>query len=98
MSIYSLFEAISRTLLNNPILILKHDKLYYLKTNQWYDITEFKFDDQYVTKYNFGLTYCMSDKNDRRIISIKNWYLKNPEDFKSLVKYNRILKLKDRNN
>lgn len=98
MSIYSLFEAISRTLLNNPILILKHDKLYYLKTNQWYDITEFKFDDQYVTKFNFGLTYCMSDKNDRRIISIKNWYLKNPEDFKSLVKYNRILKLKDRNN
>jgi hypothetical protein len=98
MSIYSFFEAISRTFLNNPILILKHDKLYYLKTNQWYDITEFKFDDQYITKYNFGLTYCMSDKNDRRIISIKNWYLKNPEDFKSLVKYNRLLKLKDRNN
>ncbi len=96
MFFYFLIEAISRVLLNNPILILKNDQLYYLETNQWYDITEYKFDDQYVTKYNFGLTYCMSDKNDKRIISIKNWYLNNPEDFKSLIHYNRLMKLKER--
>src|SRR5574343_96410 len=88
MSIYFLIEAIGRVLLKNPILILNNHQLYYLKSNQWYDITKCKFDDQYVSQYNFGLTYCMSDKDDTRIITIKNWYLKNPEDFKNLVNYN----------
>lgn len=87
----SIFESIGKLLLKNPVFILKGEKLYYIHTNEWYDIRNYYFSDEYVGRHNYYATYCMFDQNKTCILREKNWHLKNEEVFKSHVKYNQLV-------
>ncbi|MNJ83376.1 hypothetical protein D3C87_07940 [compost metagenome] len=88
----SIFESIGRLLLKNPVFVLKGEGLYYIHTNEWYDIRNYEFRDENIGKHNYYETYCMFDEKGTRILKEKNWHLKDEEVFKSHVKYNqRIL-------
>lgn len=45
-------ELIGNLIMKNPIFILKNEKLFYLKTNQWYDIYDYTFEDKMIGKHN----------------------------------------------
>jgi hypothetical protein len=91
---YAMQEAFSKVLYKNPILILSKSKIFYLKTQKWYDISEHKFGDKYIGKGNFQLTFCMEDKNEKYIFQINNWHLDDHEYFKAKLRYNKKISLK----
>jgi len=93
---YAIQESISRVLYRNPVLILSEDKLYYIKTQKWYDLTEYKFEDKHIGRLNLNLTFCMEDKKEKRTFALNNWHLDNPEDFKSHLKYRQAINLKSK--
>lgn len=89
-------KPIGRLMLKNPIFILQQGKLYYLEYNKWYDITEYKFSEEFITKNNWSQSYCMTGKDDYRVFAENNWYFHSSEDFKSKVKYQRLVKIKEK--
>ena len=93
---YAVQEALSRVLNSNPVLILSKDKVYYIKTQKWYNIEDYKFEDVHVGRFNLNLTFCMEDKNKKKVIALNNWHLQNPEEFKSKLKYHKAMNLKAR--
>lgn len=92
--LYLMLESLARVIYKNPVLILSEGKLYYIKTQTWYNVEEYKFEDKHVGRLNVNLTFCMMDKKDRRIFALNNWNLHNPEDFKSKLTYQRAMILK----
>ena len=91
---YELQDAFSKVLYKNPVLILSNDKLYYIKTQKWYDLKKYKFEDRYLGRFNPSLTFCMEDEKQKNIFKINNWILDNYEEFKLKLKYNRKMSLK----
>lgn len=91
----SIFKSIGNLLLKNPVFILNGKHLFYLRTNQSYDILNYSFSDEYIGRTNYYGTFCMIDKKGKRIITEKNWHLKNEEEFKSHIKYNKFLLAKE---
>ncbi|TSJ46379.1 hypothetical protein [Fluviicola chungangensis] len=91
----SIFKSIGILLLKNPLFILNGKHLFYLRTNQSYDIRDYTFSDEYIGRTNYFGTFCMADKKRKRIITEKNWHLKNEEIFKSQLKYNKLLLKKE---
>lgn len=87
----SIVESIGKLLLKNPVFILKGEKLYYIHTNEWYDIRNYHFSDEYFGRHNYYATYCMFDQNKTCILREKNWHLKDEEVFKSHIKYNQLV-------
>lgn len=96
--VFYLFGKIWMFLLKNPVFILQGDRIYYLLTNEWYPIMEYDFRDEYIGKHNYYATFCMFDKTGKRIISEKNWHLKDEEEFKSHLKYNKLILARERSN
>ncbi len=94
MILYILDKA-GMLLLKNPLFILQGEKIYYLRTNEWYPIMDYDFRDEYIGKHNYYATFCMFNKKGERIIAEKNWHLKNEEEFKSHIKYNKLLLTKN---
>lgn len=94
--LYEIQKPIGRLMLKNPIFILHQGKLYYLEYNKWYDITEYQFSEEFITKYNWSQSYCMTGKGDYRVFAENNWYFHAPEDFKSKVKCQRLVKIKEK--
>jgi hypothetical protein len=86
-----ILRVFSMLLLRNPLYILQGDQIYYLKTNQWYNIMEHDFRDEMLGKFNYYETFCMFDRNGKQIWAEKNWYLKDEEVFKSHLKYNKLI-------
>lgn len=80
----------SIALFKNPILILNEDKIYFHKTQKWYSITEYTFDDKHIGRANMNLTYCMVDKNGKFIFKLNNWFLKNEEAFKAKLESRKL--------
>lgn len=98
-SLLFLYEAqkpIGRLMLKNPIFILNNGKLYYLKYDKWYDITEYKFSEEFDSRYNWSQSYCMTDRNNFRIFTENNWYFHVAENFKSKVHYQRLIKIREK--
>lgn len=91
---YAAQEALSRVFFKNPVLILSENKLYYIKTQQWYNLAEYKFEDKHIGGINLNLTFCMEDKKQKRTFALNNWHLDNPEDFKRILHYRRAMILK----
>jgi hypothetical protein len=89
--LYLMLESLARVIYKNPVLILSEGKLYYIKTQTWYNIEEYKFEDQHIGRLNLNLTFCMIDRKDHRIFALNNWNLHNPEDFKSKLTYQRAM-------
>jgi hypothetical protein len=92
--LYALQESIAKVIYKNPVLILSKGMVYYFKTQTWYNIEEFKFEDQHIGRININLTFCMIDNKNIRIFALNNWHLHNPEDFKSRLTYQRAMILK----
>ncbi|MBC9812774.1 hypothetical protein H9Y05_09850 [Crocinitomicaceae bacterium CZZ-1] len=91
--LYEIQYPIGRLMLKNPIFILDQGKLYYLEYNKWYDITEYQFSEEIITNHNLSQSYCMTDKNNYRIFAENNWFFHAPENFKSKVRYQRLIKI-----
>ncbi len=89
---YFFIEYLSHLLFKNPILILDGNQLYYIDTNQWYNIMDFEFEDEVDDGGVNGIPksyYCMFDKKTgKKIFSLRNWHLFDEENFK-LVLHNR---------
>jgi hypothetical protein len=92
--LYGFNEIIGRFLIKNPIFILKDENLYYLKTQEWYNVYDFNFQDKFEGRYNLFLTYTMSDKEGNKIFSEKNWHLQNEDNLKDYIRYIQLKKLK----
>lgn len=89
--IFYILRIIAMLMLKNPVFILQGDRIYYLDTNEWYPIMDYDFRDEYIGRHNYYGTFCMFDKKGEKIISEKNWYLKDEEEFKSHIKYNKLI-------
>jgi hypothetical protein len=96
--LYAFQESIARVLYRNPVLILSDGKVYYIKTQTWYNLKDYIFEDKHVGKLNLNLTFCMEDKKDNKIFALNNWHLLNPEDFKSRLTYQRAMIIKAKHN
>lgn len=94
--LYEIQQPIGRLMLKKPIFILDQGKLYYLEYNKWYDITEYQFSEEFITKYNLSHSYCMTDRNNYRIFAKNNWFFHAPENFKSKVRYQRLIKIREK--
>ncbi len=69
----SLFYDYFGMKIKNPIFILSKSKLFYLRTNTWYDVLEYEFDDIIVGRNNYSLTFRMRDKNNEVIFLEDNF-------------------------
>jgi hypothetical protein len=97
---YEFLKSLSKLLCKNPLLILSEGKLYYLKTQSWYSIENYIFEDKfYITSYSWfnpSRTFYMEDKNQQEIFAINNWYLSDSDDFKRKLTYQRAMIIKDK--
>lgn len=85
---YLLQDYISRLLFKNPILILDKNRLYYIYTNQWYDIMDFEFENEIKDSTNTipkSYFQMINKKTGERIFHLRNWYLFDEESFKTVL-------------
>ena len=85
---YLLQDYFSRLLFKNPILILDKNRLYYIYTNQWYDIMDFEFDNDNFNTVNTlrkSYFYMIDKKTGEKIFRLRNWYLFDEENFKTVL-------------
>jgi hypothetical protein len=87
-------EPVGNLFIKNPIFIINNDKLYYLKSDKWYDINNYYFKDISMGQNNHFKTYCMLNQKNDVIISEKNWYLKNEDYLKTQIQKNKIKNIK----
>lgn len=81
--VYNLTEIIGRIILKNPIFILEGNRIYYLKTNCWYEVSEYKFED----KMDKRSLFCMLDRKGKIIFSENNRFLENTDRLKNQIKW-----------
>ena len=89
--VFYILEIISMLLLKNPVFILQGEQIYYIRTNEWYPIMEHDFRDKKIGKLDYYETFCMYNRKDQLVLKEKNWYLKCEEEFKSHIKYNKLI-------
>lgn len=88
--LYAVYGLIGMILLEQPIFILDKTKLYYLKTNQWYDLDSHIFENKIQGRHNYYLTFCVKDKKGNQLLSENNWFLKDEDQLISAIKYLKI--------
>lgn len=73
----------------NAVFILSESKLYYLKTNNWYDVLDYTFEDNFFLREELASYYTMSDKQNRIIFEEKSLDLKQDqlEKLKGHIRY-----------
>jgi hypothetical protein len=95
---YELHKSISKIICKNPILVLSEGKIYYLKTQAWYNLDDYIFEDKfYITTLSWpnpSRTFYMEDKTQQVIFAINNWYLSDSDDFKKKLTFQRAMILK----
>ena len=79
--LYMLVKTIGNLMVRNPVIILTRDKIYYLKTNQWYSLYEYELDDM-----NYK-TLAFRRKNATGYIEFaeSRWDLSSDDEFMSLL-------------
>lgn len=80
--LYMLVKTIGNLMVRNPVIILTRDKIYHLKTNQWYSLYEYELDDM-----NYK-TLAFRRKNATGYIEFaeSRWDLSADDEFMSLLK------------
>jgi hypothetical protein len=79
---YILIQKLGNLILKNPVLILTRDKIYYLKTNQWYSLYEYELDDMnYKT-----LAFRRKNATGYNEFAESRWDLASDDEFMSLLK------------
>lgn len=81
------FTHFNNILLKHPIFILDNTKLYYIHTNQWYDLDMHSFNNEIVGKNNYYLTFTVKDENGKQVLSENNWVLHDEDRFYKAVRY-----------
>lgn len=81
------FGFLSKILLKNPIFILDKTRIYYLKTDQWYDLEDHTFTNSIEGSHNYYLTLYVTDSNGKRVIVEKNWLLSDEDRLFSSIRY-----------
>jgi hypothetical protein len=51
--LYMLVKTIGNLIVKNPVIILTRDKIYYLKTNQWYSLYDYEQSDSSYRTFAF---------------------------------------------
>ena len=85
--LYNLTETIGRLLIKKPVFIIEENNIYYLKTNTWYNIANYQFQERSTGRINLFLTYCMIDRKGKAIFSEKNWWLEDTEKLKDQIRW-----------
>lgn len=88
--LYGIYGLVGMILLKQPVFILDKTKLYYLKTNQWYDLDSHTFENRIRGRYNYYLTFCVKDKIGNELLRENNWFLNNEDGLISMIKYLKI--------
>jgi hypothetical protein len=76
--------------LKKPIFILDHSRIYYLKTDKWYDLKSHRFDNVIAGRMNYYLTFRIKDETGKVLISENNWLIKDDTKLHSLIKYYKL--------
>jgi hypothetical protein len=91
--IFSSLAPIGRLILKNPVFILTSDKIYYIKTNQWYSLKEYDFDDALLGSASASVYLAFSKKNNKGNVEFKerHWHLESGDEFRKMLKYYKLL-------
>lgn len=90
--LYTIYGMVGMIMLKQPLFILDDTKLYYLKTNQWYDLDTHIFENKIRGRHNYYLTFCVKDKIGNEILSENNWFLNDEDRLISAINYLKIHK------
>ena len=80
-------ELLKRLMLKNPIFIVDKTRLYYIKTNKWYDLNRHTFENRTKSRYDWDRTFCVIDPMEYEVITESNWYLSEEDSLFSAIKY-----------
>jgi hypothetical protein len=90
--LYMLIKTIGNLMLRNPVIILTRDKIYHLKTNQWYSLYDYELSDS----SNRTLAFRRKNANGYNEFAESRWELSSDDEFMSLLKvYTHSLKRKE---
>ena len=78
---------LSKILLKNPIFILDKTRIYYLKTDQWYDLKDHTFKNSIEDSHNYYLTLYVTDSSGKTVIVENNWLLSDEDLLFSSIRY-----------
>ena len=80
--LYMLVKTIGNLMVRNPVIILTRDKIYHLKTNQWYSLYDYELSD---SGYR---TLAFRRKNATGYIEFaeSRWDLSSDDEFMSLLR------------
>ncbi len=78
-----------KAFVKNPVFILSEGRLYYLKTNCWYDPRDYTFEDNYFFREEFAGYFTMFDQQKRVVFEEKSLDLKQEqlEKLKGHIRY-----------
>lgn len=80
--LYMLVKTIGNLMVRNPVIILTRDKIYHLKTNQWYSLYEYELDDMnYKT-----LAFRRKNATGYNEFAESRWDLASDDEFMSLLR------------
>ena len=89
--LYMLVKTIGNLIVRNPVIILTRDKIYYLKTNQWYSLYEYELDD---SGYR-SLAFRRKNATGYNEFGESRWDLASDDEFMSLLRvYTHSLEMK----
>jgi len=80
--LYMLVKTIGNLMVKNPVIILTRDKIYYLKTNQWYSLYDYELSD---SSYR-TLAFRRKNANGYNEFAESRWELSSDDEFMSWLK------------
>lgn len=90
--LYMLVKTIGNLLLKNPVIILTRDKIYHIKTNQWYSLYDYELSD---SNYR-TLAFRRKNATGYNEFSESRWELSSDDEFIQLLRvYTHSLERKE---
>jgi hypothetical protein len=80
--LYMLIKTIGNLMLRNPVIILTRDKIYHLKTNQWYSLYDYELSDS----SNRTLAFRRKNANGYNEFAESRWELNSDDEFMNLLR------------
>ena len=74
-------------MLKNPIFIVDKTRLYYIKTNEWYDLKRHTFENRIKSRYDWDRTFSVIDPMEDELVTESNWYLSEEDSLFAVIKY-----------
>lgn len=84
--LYVIIQMFHKLIYKNPIFIINRNKLFYTKTEKFYDLTKCDLDEAFIGKTNFSMTLRLTERETWDSLRENFWYIKYDNELRAKLR------------